>query len=149
MCSPAASASTASRRRRSRKWAARSASPGNASASWSHAPYASFGTSHPLSSCTCEPNSYVAAMEPRFVDVPFVGSADLFLDVGEWIVGAGLTPIVAHPERTDAVLTNPGLADEIAERGWLLQVNASSLLGRHTPEMEEQGWRLVDDGLAS
>src|SRR5436853_103645 len=91
-------------------------------------------------------------MEPRFVDVHshVVPSGDDGLQsVGEWIAGAGLTPIVAHPERTDAVLTNPGLADEIAERGWLLQVNASSLLGRHTPEMEEQGWRLVDDGLAS
>jgi len=40
-------------------------------------------------------------------------------------------------------------ADELAERGWLLQVNASSLLGRHTPEMEREGWRLIDDGLAA
>ena len=88
-------------------------------------------------------------LEHVLVEIPFVGSADLFLEVGEWIAAAGLTPIVAHPERTDAVLTNPGLADELAERGWLLQVNASSLLGRHTPEMEQQGWRLVDDGLAA
>lgn len=83
------------------------------------------------------------------VEIPFLGSADLFNDVGEWIEHAGLTPIVAHPERTDAVLTNPALADELAERGWLLQVNASSLLGRHTPEMEREGWRLIDDGLAA
>jgi protein-tyrosine phosphatase len=88
-------------------------------------------------------------LEHVLVEIPFVGSADLFLEVGEWIAAAGLTPIVAHPERTDAVLTNPGLADQVAERGWLLQVNASSLLGRHTPEMEQQGWRLVDDGLAA
>jgi protein-tyrosine phosphatase len=83
------------------------------------------------------------------VEIPFVGSADLFLEVGEWIERAGLTPIVAHPERTEAVLTNPGLADELAERGWPLQVNASSLLGRHSPEMEQEGWRLIDDQLAS
>jgi protein-tyrosine phosphatase len=87
--------------------------------------------------------------EQVLVEIPFLGSADLFFAVGEWIEHAGLTPVVAHPERTEAVLTNPGLADELAERGWPLQVNASSLLGRHTPEMEREGWRLVDDGLAA
>jgi len=87
--------------------------------------------------------------EHVLVEIPFLGSADLFLEVGEWIEHAGLTPVVAHPERTEAVLTNPGLADELTERSWPLQVNASSLLGRHTPEMEREGWRLVDDGLAA
>jgi protein-tyrosine phosphatase len=87
--------------------------------------------------------------EHVLVEIPFVGSADLFVAVGEWIERAGLTPVVAHPERTEAVLSNPGLADELAERGWPLQVNASSLLGRHSPDMEREGWRLIDDGLAS
>jgi protein-tyrosine phosphatase len=87
--------------------------------------------------------------EHVLVEIPFVGSADLFVEVGEWIEHGGLTPVVAHPERTQAVLTNPGLAVDLVERGWLLQVNASSLLGRHTPEMERQGWRLVDDQLAA
>jgi protein-tyrosine phosphatase len=84
--------------------------------------------------------------EHVLIEIPFIGSADLFLEVGGWIEGAGLTPLVAHPERTEAVLTDPGLADELAERGWLLQVNASSLLRRHTPEMEREGWRLIGDG---
>jgi protein-tyrosine phosphatase len=83
------------------------------------------------------------------VEIPFAGSAAVFLEVGEWIDRAGLMPVVAHPERTEAVLRNPGLADELAERGWPLQVNASSLLGRHSPEMERAGWRLIDDGLAA
>ena len=87
--------------------------------------------------------------EHVLVEIPFVGSADLFLEVGAWIEAAGLTPVVAHPERTEAVLTNPGLADDVAERGWLLQVNATSLLGYHSPEMEREGWRLIDDGLAA
>jgi protein-tyrosine phosphatase len=87
--------------------------------------------------------------EHVLVEIPFLGSADLFLAVGDWIADAGLTPVVAHPERTDAVLGDPGLADELAERGWLLQVNATSLLGRHAPEMEREAWRLIDDGLAA
>jgi protein-tyrosine phosphatase len=97
-----------------------------------------------------DPWSYVLeGTEHVLVEIPFVGSADLFLEVGEWIERAGLTPIVAHPERTEAVLTNPVLADELAGRGWPLQVNASSLLGRHSPDMEREGWRLIDEGLAS
>jgi protein-tyrosine phosphatase len=97
-----------------------------------------------------EPWRYVLAeTEHVLVEIPFTGSADLFVEVGEWIERAGLRPVVAHPERTDAVLEDPGLADGLAERGWLLQVNATSLLGRHGPEMEEQGWRLVDEGIAA
>ena len=87
--------------------------------------------------------------EHVLVEIPFLGSADLFLEVGEWIASAGLTPVVAHPERTEAVLRDPSLADELAARGWPLQVNASSLLGRHSPEMEREGWRLIDEGLAA
>jgi protein-tyrosine phosphatase len=97
-----------------------------------------------------DPWRYVLeGLEHVLVEIPFVGPADVFLEVGEWIERSGLTPIVAHPERTEAVLTNPGFADEVARRGWLLQVNASSLVGRHSPEMEQQGWRLIDDGLVS
>jgi protein-tyrosine phosphatase len=87
--------------------------------------------------------------EHVLVEIPFVGSADLFVEIGEWIERAGLTPIVAHAERTEAVLTGPGLADELVERGWPLQVNATSLLGYHSPEIEREGWRLIDDCLAS
>ena len=87
--------------------------------------------------------------EHVLVEIPFLGSADVFLEVGEWIAGAGLTPVVAHPERTEAVLRDPSLADELAARGWPLQVNGSSLLGRHSPEMEREGWRLIDDALAA
>ncbi len=97
-----------------------------------------------------DPRRYVLEQtEHVLVEIPFLGSADLFLEVGEWIENAGLMPVVAHPERTEAVLTNPRLAEELAERGWPLQVNASSLVGRHTPEMEREGWRLIDEGLAA
>jgi protein-tyrosine phosphatase len=82
------------------------------------------------------------------VEVDFVGSERLLVAVAEHIEAAGLRPVIAHPERTEAVLGNPALADEFAERGWLLQVNATSLLGRHGPEPEELGWRLLDDGTA-
>jgi protein-tyrosine phosphatase len=83
------------------------------------------------------------------VEVEFVGSEKLLVEVAEHIEAAGLTPVIAHPERGESVLENPGLADDFAERGWLLQVNATSLLGRHGPEPEELGWRLLDEGIAA
>jgi protein-tyrosine phosphatase len=83
------------------------------------------------------------------VEVEFVGSAKLLVAVAEHIEAAGLVPVIAHPERGESVLENPALADEFAERGWLLQVNATSLLGRHGTEPEELGWRLLDEGLAA
>ena len=82
------------------------------------------------------------------VEVPFSGPADELLALGEHIEAAGLVPFVAHPERTQAVQERPALALELAERGWPLQVNATSLLGLHRPEAEALGWRLVEEGPA-
>ena len=80
------------------------------------------------------------------MEVPFTGPADGFLDLAEHIEAAGLTPLVAHPERTEAVRSRRELADELAERGWPLQVNSTSLIGRHGEEAWEIGWRLVERG---
>ena len=76
------------------------------------------------------------------------GPADGFLELAEHIEAAGLTPLVAHPERTEAVRSRRELADELAEHGWPLQVNSTSLIGRHGEEAREIGWRLVERGHA-
>jgi protein-tyrosine phosphatase len=97
-----------------------------------------------------DPRSYaLEGLDVVLMEVPFTGSADLLVALAEHAEGAGLTPLVAHPERTAAVLKRPALAAELAERGWPLQVNSSSLLGRHGPEREALAWQLVRDGLAS
>jgi protein-tyrosine phosphatase len=83
------------------------------------------------------------------VEVPFVGGAGVFFRVAEHIERAGLQPVVAHPERTETVLDDPAVASEIAARGWLLQVNATSILGLHGPGPEELAWRLLEDGTAA
>jgi len=83
------------------------------------------------------------------VEVPFTGSADVLFAVAEHADELGLDVVIAHPERTEAVLTRPSLARELAERGWLLQVNGSSLLGRHGAESEALAWELVDGGIVS
>ena len=97
-----------------------------------------------------EPARYaLEGTEAVLVEVPFLGPADGFLALAEHIEAAGLTPLVAHPERTEAVRADRDLPRQLAERGWPLQVNATSLLGRHGQEAEEIGRRLVEDGLAA
>jgi protein-tyrosine phosphatase len=82
------------------------------------------------------------------MEVPFHGALALSERLAEHIEAHGLTPIVAHPERAESVRVNPGAAQALRERDWLIQVNSTSLLGYHGPEQAEEGWRLVEDGLA-
>jgi protein-tyrosine phosphatase len=82
------------------------------------------------------------------MEVPFAGGHDVLYALAEHVESAGLAPVIAHPERTEAVMEERRLAYALAERGWALQVNASSLLGRHGPLSEEIGWELLDEGAA-
>jgi protein-tyrosine phosphatase len=82
------------------------------------------------------------------VEVPFLGAADELFALAEHVEAAELIPLIAHPERTEAVRARPAVADELAERGWPLQVNSTSITGRHGPEAEALAWRLIDDGHA-
>jgi protein-tyrosine phosphatase len=82
------------------------------------------------------------------MEVPFSGPVDLLLALAAQVEQAGLRPVIAHPERTEAVLADPRVAHDLAARGYLLQVNASSLLGRHGPSSAEVARELVDSGAA-
>ena len=96
-----------------------------------------------------DPHRYALEGTDRvLVEVDFAGPAEPVFAVAEHIERAGLRPVIAHPERTEAVLDDPAVADELAERGWAVQVNASSLTGRHGPEIEQLGWSLVERGVA-
>jgi protein-tyrosine phosphatase len=93
-----------------------------------------------------DPSRYVLeGTELVLMEVPFVGPASGLVELAQHVEYAGLTPLIAHPERTESVRDRPELAHELAER-WPLQVNVTSLLGRHGPESEELGWRLIDAG---
>ncbi|HLM36705.1 MAG TPA: CpsB/CapC family capsule biosynthesis tyrosine phosphatase [Gaiellaceae bacterium] len=77
------------------------------------------------------------------MEVPFVGPADELLALAKHVDDAGLVPLVAHPERAQSVRERPELAHELAQR-WPLQLNATSILGRHGPEAEELAWALIE-----
>jgi len=97
-----------------------------------------------------DPARYVLeGTDKVLVEVPFVELPDGLLRLAGHIEAAGLVPLIAHPERTEAVRADSKLPERLAERGWPLQVNATSLLGRHGPEAEEIGWSLVESGAAA
>jgi protein-tyrosine phosphatase len=81
------------------------------------------------------------------MELPFDGGLTLAERLAEHVEAAGLTPLIAHPERARAVHDDPSRAGLFGER-WPLQVNASSLLGRHGERCERIGWELVERGLA-
>jgi protein-tyrosine phosphatase len=81
------------------------------------------------------------------MELPFAGPLGLARRVAEEIELAGSTPVIGHPERVEAVHDDPDIARELAERGWILQVNATSLLGYHGRRPHELGWRFLREGL--
>lgn len=59
-----------------------------------------------------------------------------------------LVPIFAHPERCRALGRDLAPLDDARREGALVQVVATSLLGRWGAEIESVAWRLVDTGRA-
>jgi protein-tyrosine phosphatase len=89
----------------------------------------------------------LGALPAILMEVPFRGSVALAEALAEHIQSAGYVPVIAHPERSEAVVADPGIATRFRERGWLLQANATSLLGYHGAAIEETAWLLAGEGL--
>jgi protein-tyrosine phosphatase len=62
---------------------------------------------------------------------------------------AGITPIIAHPERNMGILRNPEYALDFVRQGALLQVTTGSLLGELGETMEACAMALLELGLVS
>jgi protein-tyrosine phosphatase len=73
----------------------------------------------------------------------------MMTDAGERLEAAGLVPVLAHPERCTAVVDDPSIVSPLAERGWLLCLNSTSLLGRHGVIPEQTAWTLIENGIVS
>ncbi len=61
---------------------------------------------------------------------------------------AGLTGILSHPERNQAILCQPHLVEPFVSAGFLLQVTAGSLAGSFGPQVKGVAEWLVAQGLA-
>jgi protein-tyrosine phosphatase len=77
----------------------------------------------------------------------FNWSADLYppdgADLVSWLVGRGLTPIVAHAERHRFFQDDPARLRSLVGAGAWLQVTVDSLLGNHGPAPRSAGEELL------
>ena len=61
--------------------------------------------------------------------MPFFGGEDSIINQLDDLLSQNITPVLAHPERIEAVQSNPDLLYEFVEKGILNQITAGSLLG--------------------
>ena len=59
---------------------------------------------------------------------------------------AGLVPVLAHPERCSEIYRDPSRLEPFVERGWVVCLNALSLVGGHLPPAARCAWRLLEEG---
>ena len=63
------------------------------------------------------------------IEFPFDIRSAAITDAASTVAEAGLTPVIAHPERYFCVQWTPELVAGWAERGWLIQLNRGSVTG--------------------
>jgi protein-tyrosine phosphatase len=64
------------------------------------------------------------------------------------ILNAGLTPVIAHPERNKKLQENPAMLAHLIERGAFAQLDAGSVTGSFGHEARRLAERIVEAGLA-
>ncbi len=81
-------------------------------------------------------------LEPPFVAIPtYLEQLCFELQI------AGITPILAHPERSELLAQQPEVYRNLAGRGCLIQVNADSLRRRKSAAVQNSAVQLIRDGL--
>jgi protein-tyrosine phosphatase len=76
-------------------------------------------------------------------------AVELVATASRRVESAGLVPVLAHPERCPAVVSDPESVRALAEAGWPLCLNGPSLTGEHGSNAERTAWKLLDEGLVS
>ncbi|MCD4830120.1 MAG: exopolysaccharide biosynthesis protein [Candidatus Cloacimonetes bacterium] len=71
-----------------------------------------------------------------------------FLDLLFEIVRRGWKPVLAHPERYPAIMSNLSIAEDLLHRNVHLQINSGSLLGGYGGKVQETAWKMIERGCA-
>lgn len=64
------------------------------------------------------------------------------------ILSAGITPVIAHPERNKRIQQNPKIIADLVERGAFAQIDAGSLTKSFGPESYQSAKKILESGLA-
>ncbi len=82
------------------------------------------------------------------VEFPFHQNGQIISATLDAISRRGLIPVIAHPERYDSVQENPMFVARWFERGYVIQINKGSLLGRLGREAYSCAQQLLAGGYA-
>ena len=63
------------------------------------------------------------------------------------MLDAGITPVIAHPERQRPFIENPDLLRNLIQIGCISQVTATSIVGGYTEEIQEAAQWMMDENL--
>ena len=78
----------------------------------------------------------------------FNEDADFMDEMLRELAQAGYTPVVAHPERYDAIQRDPRILERWFRRGYVLQLNKGSILGALGRRAEHTAHAILRAGLA-
>ncbi len=81
------------------------------------------------------------------VEMPFFGRPNYLEEVLFQLQLQGVTPVLAHPERIEAVQNDPDLLARLVERGMLSQVTAGSVTGHFGEKVKKFTHELLQRGL--
>ncbi len=82
------------------------------------------------------------------IEPPFIGIPNYLEQLCFELQIAGITPILAHPERAEIAQHQPELYERLVEHGCLMQVNAPSLRREYGRTIAEIAADLIRKGLA-
>jgi protein-tyrosine phosphatase len=82
------------------------------------------------------------------IEAPLFGDADGFLDAAAELRARGFGTLIGHPERCAELMLADGAIARERAAGALMQVNASSLIGRHGADARVWGIELLRSGRA-
>lgn len=63
------------------------------------------------------------------------------------ILDAGITPVIAHPERQRPFIDQPELLENLIAMGCISQVTATSIIGGYSKEIQETAFDMMDKNL--
>jgi len=94
---------------------------------------------------TCMP-SLLLKDEYILVEITFFSETTILVEAGFTLLQNNITPILAHPERYHSINTIKEYK-ELKNKGFLMQLNALSLLGHYGPEVKQKAEKLLKEGL--
>jgi protein-tyrosine phosphatase len=80
------------------------------------------------------------------LEINFFAETDMLLAAGFTLQQHNISPILAHPERYH-LLKDMLVYKELKHKGFLMQLNALSLLGHYGPEVKQKAEKLLQEGV--